>query len=314
MMRYPVVNIYRMGGLLDDYMAENNAFKDKLSRMNAAAAAAEAQARAGQPVYHPPMYPSEPPAPPPPPPPPPQPSGGATYFGPRPGPMVATGSPKPPPPPDPNLIQVIVPPKPQPPPQRPSGLPLYPPNTVSTGIPPRPYEYGPPPQITDYYPPIPPAQSCPSGYTWTPSGCKKDVASEPQRPPIYHPPEPVPTVSPAATSVQTPSGPTGMINSTPSWNTAPGASRPPEGGVASVDCGPGQFWDGRQCRGSVGSIPTIPGGGGTAQATSSFGNFNPGDVGGATFANAMMGQVPLRSAPNPLGAPGLIRPIRVVGF
>lgn len=248
MMRYPVVNL---GGLLEDYQLELTNLKDKLSNI-AREAASQFAARFPVPPFQPPRFPSASSIPVrnPEPPPPPAPAG-PTYFPPRMGPIVATGTPPPPPKPDPNLIRVIVPKKPELPPRRPSGLPLYPPNTVSTGIPPAPYSYpGPEPP----YPPIPEPQSCPEGWTWTPSGCKKNTPSIPDIPPssVRMPPPPISTTPP-------PSSPTG-INSTPSWNTAPGATRPSE--TASVDCGPGKFWDGRQCRGSVGAMPSIPGGGG----------------------------------------------------
>lgn len=296
-MRYPVVNLFQMGGLLEDYQKENDAFKEKLSRLNQQAAAQYAAANPG-PVYHAPQWPIEPPPPPPPPPPVTGQPGGATYFGPRPGPMVATGYPPTPPPPNPNEIQVIVPPRPPPPP--PPGLPQNPPPTVSTGIPPLPHAFGP----SDYgYPPIPPAQSCPPGYTWTPSGCLKDTPSIPDRPPMSQP-----VVNAPQPTGMVPTG-GGGINSTPSWNTAPGALRSETPGVASVDCGPGKFWDGRECRGSVGSIPTIPGGGGPSGTVAATG-FNPGGgYGGASF----MGQVPLRANPHELGAPRLPM-LRIRGY
>lgn len=37
--------------------------------------------------------------------------------------------------------------------------------------------------------------------------------------------------------------------------------------VASTQCPPGQFWDGRRCRGSVGTMPSLPGGGAQGSAT-----------------------------------------------
>jgi len=91
-------------------------------------------------------------------------------------------------------------------------------------------------------------------------------------------------------SVQTPQGQTsqqtGTVNSTPSWNTAPGATRPQDNGVASVDCGPGKFWDGTKCRGSV-SMPSLPGGipgdSGGMTASTSFSDFNPGAVSATSF-------------------------------
>ncbi len=100
MQRYPVMNLRprpQLGGLLEDYQNEINHLKDQLYH---------GQAFSG---YNPPPMqypPSNPPANPPPPPGPAT-QGGATYFGPRPGPMVATGSPKPP---NPNDITVVKPP------------------------------------------------------------------------------------------------------------------------------------------------------------------------------------------------------------
>jgi len=66
--------------------------------------------------------------------------------------------------------------------------------------------------------------------------------------------------------------------------------------VASTQCPPGQFWDGRQCRGSIGTMPSLPGGGPQGVAT---GVQMPGGGGGYTsFAGAaFMGAVRLVMPP-----------------
>lgn len=55
-MKYPVVNLYRMGSLLEEYERENQAFKEKLNRLNQESAARWAQEHPG-PVYTPPQEP-----------------------------------------------------------------------------------------------------------------------------------------------------------------------------------------------------------------------------------------------------------------
>lgn len=278
-MKYPVMNLGpRMGGMLEDYQNEINRLKDKLNKPNPGAYG-----------YLPPS--SQFPGPPPPPPPsaPSEPSGTATYFGPRPGPIVATGEPKPS---NPNEITIIRKPAPPPPPPSGPSNPFSPRPSVVTGIPPAPYsEYNPPVPAPGSYglPPLePPSGGCQSGYTWTPSGCKKDVPTTPDRPPMY-PPPPALTTPPSLTTTQTPATtgmvPTGGVNSTPPGATGGGAP------VASTDCsGPGQFWDGRQCRGSVGSLPTIPGGGSSGVTAASEINAGAG-AGGLTSVMGFMGKV-----------------------
>ncbi len=235
MIRYPVMNLRpRLGGLLEDYNNEINHLKDKLYH---------GQAFSG---YNPPPMqypPSNPPANPPPPPGPAT-QGGATYFGPRPGPMVATGSPKPP---NPNDITVVKPPTPPPTP----GLPQYPQYpSVVTGAPGADYQY---PPIINFYPPVPTTpQPCPPGYTSTPSGCLKNTPTLPDRPPI----QPPPPVETPATSVTQNSG-NGPYQAT--------------SGEGPGQCPEGQFWDGVKCRGSVSSLPSIPTGGGSAPTETSFG-------------------------------------------
>ncbi len=286
-MKYPVMNLRpRMGGMLEDYQNDINNLKAKLN--------AQRSAFSG---YTPPpnQYPPAPPLPPPAPPAPPE-GGGATYFPPRQPGMVATGQPKPP---NPNDITVVKPPSPPPVPTgggiNPYGLRPG----VVTGLP-----SIEPPFRPDYgYPPIPdkPTQSCPPGYTWTPSGCLKDVPSID----LPHTAQ-LPTVQTPATTGMVPSS---TVNSQPSWNTAPGATRPENPGVASTDCGPGRFWDGTQCRGSVGSLPSIPGGAAAPSGVSN--NINP-DFGaaasGGMIAGGMMGRVRLMGTPRF----GSLRPRQVV--
>lgn len=263
--------------------------------------------------------------------------------------MVATGQPKPPDPNVVYPIVPRRPPEPEPePPTYPGVVTGYP--TKPPEGPPPPYKPGPlPTQTGPVATPgggtprestIPVCRSCGlnSGFQMisdldirnmgiNPASCRAypDSYCEPEPPiegePTEMPPtyEPVPSfdryIPPdAPTPVQTPATqsmvPTGGVNSTPSWNTAPGTTRPPgTPGVASIDCGPGKFWDGRQCRGSVGSMPTIPGGmtSSAVQATA----FNAG--GGMTAASSFMGQVPLRAHPSQLGAPRLTM-LRVVGY
>lgn len=170
-MRYRVLNL---GSLLDDYQNSLRTLQNKMDRawgsiQNPGAILPQPQTLAPIP---------QPPPPPPSPPPPPNP---VVTFNPppRPGPMVATGYPKQP---KSNTVTVMVPRKP---PAAPTGLPPYAPPTVSTGIPPKPYEF-PPPETS--YPPIPPKTECPSGFTWTPSGCKPNVAT-PELPPLVIEPQ-----------------------------------------------------------------------------------------------------------------------------
>lgn len=66
-MRYPVLNLPRMAGLLEDYQKENDAFREKLEKLNQEARDKWAREHPG-PVHHPPMFPSYPPFSPPPPP------------------------------------------------------------------------------------------------------------------------------------------------------------------------------------------------------------------------------------------------------
>lgn len=168
-------------------------------------------------------------------------------------------------------------------------LPPYPPNTVSTGIPPN--LANPPWPPIDYgYPPIPPPGACPPGQTWTPSGCKPNVPSVDQ----YLPPPPEPTPTVTTTPPPPPSVETGM---------AP-PSRP---GVASVDCGPGRYWDGVQCQ-DLGT-GQAPGGGGGLLNIATGGFFGGG---GASGAGLFGRTVPIRSY-GTLGGPAMARPIRLAG-
>jgi hypothetical protein len=86
----------------------------------------------------------------------------------------------------------------------------------------------------------------------------------------------------------------------------PGTSAPAQ----TPSCPPGQFWDGRQCRGSVASMPSLPGGGDASVATGvqnipggSYGNF--GSMG-------YLGAVRLVASRAALGAPRL-RPVPIAG-
>jgi hypothetical protein len=298
--RYPVVNLRpRLGGMLEDYQNEINSLKTKLN--------AQRDAFSG---YTPPptTYPTAQPVPPPEPTPPPPPdTGGITYFHSGLGPISLPPTPPPAPPPlGPNDISVYQPPPPPPPP--PSGLrdPYAPYAKVATGIPPSPYPDQPLPQPQDLPPLRPqPGTSCPKGTTWTPSGCLPDTPSIPNPPPVSQLP-PTPTLGPTGMAPQA------SVNSTPSWNSAPGATNP-YASVPSVDCGPGQFFDGKQCRGSVGGLPTIPGGltsGGSPVTTGNFG-YDPGAAAGATSVS-MIGSVRIR--PGTLQPSG-VRPrmVRIVG-
>jgi hypothetical protein len=300
--RYPVVNLRRvgMGGLLEDYQNDINNLKAKLNAQ-----------RSGFAGYTPPpnQYPPAGPLPPPEPPP---------Y-------MPGTMAPPPPPPPSPsggnaNILMppISVEPGDEVPPTVPTGYgmrPLHPP--VSTGINSGPYAK-PPPEF-------PPAeQGCPSGWSISEvtGKCEQNPPVQTQSP-GYTPPVPCPMgwsrKNPGDPCTQNPATPTpggtspgqvssgGPINSTPSWNTAPGAT----GGNNSVatpgGCGPGKFWDGTQCRGSVGSMPTMPGGasGSAASGQAPGGELNPGSIanmGGRAF----LGQVRLRP-PGPSMGRGNIR-------
>lgn len=277
-MKYPVMNLRpRMGGMLEDYQNDINRLKAALN--------AQRSAFSG---YTPP--PSQyPPAPPLPPPAPPE-GGGATYFPPRQPGMVATGRPKPP---NPNDITVVKPPAPPP---VPTGGGLNPyglrPGVV-TGLPESEPTFRP-----DFgYPPVPekPTQECPPGYTWTPSGCLQNVPSIDRTQVTQAPTVPTPTSSAMVPTIQTPAT-SGMVpglsvNIQPSSERGPGATAGDGASVASMDCGPGRFWDGTQCRGSVGSLPSIPGGAMGPSGISNNINFNPGEAGAS--GGMLLGRVRL---------------------
>lgn len=295
-MRYPVVNLRRvgMGGLLEDYQNDINSLKAKLNAQ-----------RSGFAGYTPPpnQYPPAGPLPPPPPPPPPPSPGPQTFHPPQP-PMVATGHP---PPPNPNDITVYQPPAPEPPPPSGPSNPFAPYAKVATGIPPMPYGGYVPPIPGPEEPGMPPIKpppgggSCPEGTTWTPSGCLPNTPSIDRSRPLS-------MVSPTNPTVPT-MAPNSSVNSQPSWNTAPGATgQNASGGNASVpttDCGPGKFWDGTQCRGSVGSMPTMPGGF-SGQTSGPVSAINPGAGAASGGGSAFMGRVRLRSSPS-LMAPVMLK-------
>ena len=341
-MRYRVMNLRpmtRMSGLLEDYQKEISDFKDKLNQIN--------QPNPGAYGYPPPpsTYPPS--------------SGGGQagpsgapgnpgpYPMPKPNPFgagagplpmsVATGG-IPTPPPGPNEI--------------PEGLPFHqegdvkrfscgpdetltpsgcvpnvqtvdlriprlpnPPMSVATGGVPT----GTPPPQPPGGPNRPdvatPGRACGPDETWTPSGCKPNVASGTgirsglvQNPPA--PPPPPPTTTSMAPS------------STPSWNSAPGTMNPYGGGspgVASVDCGPNAYYDGRQCQpknknsmnpsGLVSAATSLGPSG--AAATGNFSLPQGGDFSPAT----LLGQVRLMARPEQLGGPRLLRQVVLVrGF
>lgn len=290
-MRYPVVNLHRMGGLLEDYQAENLAFKEKLSRMNAEAAARESAARAGQPVYHPPRLPS---------------NVMPSKYDPCPSGQSRSQSP----PFDclrdvttenPYTFQPGT--RPVKPGFTPTG-PFVPVGVATGGGTPRPWTNEPPPMTFEV--PERGLRPCDPGYSRSPSppyDCLKDVTTgDPLAPFRYNPP-----TIPASQQQVTPAEPAtqGMVPS----GGAP--TQPPVGeAVASVDCGPHGFWDPiqRKCRGSVGTIPNIPGGLTSATTFTSAMQAAP-----ISAAASFMGQVPLRANPALLGAPRLTMvPIRSI--
>lgn len=155
-----------------------------------------------------------------------------------------------------------------------------------------------------------PGRACGPNETWTPSGCKPNVASGDSgvRSGLVQFPPPPPPPPPTTTSM----GP----SSTPSWNSAPGATRPAGGGgapVASVDCGPNAYFDGRQCQpnnknsmnpSGLISAATSLGPSGAASA----GNFSL-PSGGDFSPTTLLGQVRLMAHPGQLGGPRLLRQV-----
>lgn len=260
-MRYPVMNLIRMGGLLEDYQKENDALKEKLNKLNKDASDKWNRDHP-TPPYSGPLFPSTPPFSPEPTA---APLGPVKDFGPGPGAITATG-PRPTAPPRapvptpgrPVTVPIVVPPAPPPPSE---GLPPFAPRPgVVTGIP-------------THEPPISPP--------WLPPGLPP-----PETPPPY---AAVPSVDP--------------------WHPPKPPTPPP---VESAMCPPGQFWDGRMCRGSIGPMPGgVPGGGTQGAAT---GIQMPGGGGFSNYAGAaFMGAVRLVAAPSPFGAPRFTKPIRIVG-
>lgn len=252
-MRYPIVNMKRrMGGMLEDYNNDLNRLKEKL--------------------YHPttsqiPQYP--------------EPEVMAREFPFR-SPTPTGGG---------------------------AGMPVLPGVSVTGGIPgPLPTNPKLPPLPTQY------PGVCKSGESWIPGvGCVKNTPSVPDRPPIGVPFPPdratrrtsivtgmisEPPTNPPLSPVQ--KGTSGTVEQDVPCD--PGYSRslvPPYPclkDVATGDrfiptdpsgCAPGQFWDGRQCRGSVG---TMPGG---------FGSFDGGGV-QALSLGGIMGTVDRRILGKPL--------------
>lgn len=223
-MRYPVVNLgSRLDGMLEDYENEINDLKAKLN------------------------------------------PGGYSQPGPTP---VYT----PPPPPRPPVVS--------PNPITPGGQ--APPVSVATGYPtvPAPQPPVPQPEGIRTFP-----GACKANETWTPTGCKPNVASvdryigparTPQEPPI---PPGAPPLS-VATGYPTSPGPTPLVPPPP---------------AAAGGCGPNETWTPTGCKPNV----ATPGGGRTAIPGSLF---SGGEAGGATAA--LFG----------LGAPILMKPIRLRGY
>lgn len=141
---------------------------------------------------------------------------------------------------------------------------------------PRPTSYV-PPAPPPYYQPIPTGTGMPTMPALPGGG---PIPATPSVPTMQTPATtglaPLPSVPMAPTGgasvvpapVETPSAPAragafpGVQEATQnpySWNRAAGLPTPGAGGVPS--CPQGQFWDGTQCRGAVGNMPSIPGGG-----------------------------------------------------
>lgn len=248
-MRYPIMNLHRIGGMLEDYQKENDAFKEKLSKLNREAEQKWAQEHPG-PVHHPPMFPSYPPFSEPP-------TEAAPY-----GRVVDFG-----------------------PPPRPPLPPTLPGISVATGVPSRqPPLVAPPPP--SYPPPAPVNPPVPSVDRWFP---------------------PVPTTAGVPATIPTTQTPatTGLVPPTP----IPGTPPP----VASTACPPGQFWDGRQCRGSIGPMPGgIPGGESQGAATGVLNTGAPGNF--SMVGRLFLGMVKLLPVPGAFSAPRLTSPGRPMGL
>jgi hypothetical protein len=132
------------------------------------------------------------------------------------------------------------------------GMPV-PPLSVSTGYltPPGPVPAQPPSPYT------PPSSGCPSGTTWTPTGCLPNVATISRYPSRYPAPSPLPEpIEPGM-----PSPPVSVATGYP---TPPPTSQPiPPEPVPSVECEPGWTMTPAGCRKNVvtpSRLPGIPGG------------------------------------------------------
>lgn len=329
-MKYPVMNLrpMKMGGLLEDYQKEISDFKAKLNQLNPPNPGAYGYPP--PPSTYPPASPGGREGPP-------GPSGtpGVSSW-PRPtvNPFGAGAGPLP------MSVATGGNPTPPPGPEEPEGLPFHqegdvkrfscgpdetltpsgcvpnvqtvdyriprlptPPMSVATGGNPTGTPPPPPPSRPDV---ATPGRPCGPNETWTPSGCLPNVETGGRSGLVQTPPPPPPP--PSTTTSMGPS-------STPSWNTAPGVTRPSDGApVASVDCGPNAYFDGRQCQpnnknsmnpsGLISAATSF----GPSGAAATTGNFSL-PPGGDFSTASLLGQVRLMARPEQLGRPRLLRQV-----
>ena len=185
-------------------------------------------------------------------------------------------------------------------------LPPPPPTSVATG---GTYGGGPPP-------PLPPPPSGPA----KPTG--PSVPSIDTRP-LVKPLPPLPPPMPPG--VATTGG--GINAGGNSWNSMPNAGQSgqvQQGGgpapVASVDCGPGGYWDGRSCQGTnknagggrAGLISAAAGMGPSGAAAAASAGLPNVPIGGEISPTSLLGPVRLVLRRGQLGSP-VIRRVRLVG-
>jgi len=302
MTRYPVMNLLRMGGMLEDYQKENDAFKEKLEKLNQEARDRWAKEHPG-PVFHPPLFPMSPPFSPPPPPVAEPALPSAPPF------SVATGIPSGKPPLE------APPPPPYPPPVSAAPVP-----TPGAGVEP----YGMTKgcfQCGGHYETLTLFEGAhrPDCVRASESSCNWKPSQPP--PPVTGPNLPtVPlSVATGVPSSQPPLRPPPPFPPPPAKSCPPGYSMNPappfdcRKDVASepARCPIGQFWDGRRCRSSIGPMPTLPGGGPQGAAT---GIPTTGVPGYSSLAGAgFLGSVPLLRNIRSFGAPIFTRSLRIVG-
>lgn len=328
-MRYPIVNIVRnsrMSGLLEDYQAENNRFRELMQREHQRQQAQQEASRTGQQVYHPPQYPPAPPQLPPPP------------------PLTEGGTP-------PLAPPITVSPEGELPPTATTVGPFKPgggrPSTVTGGTPGEPAE----PPILPPPPPGPPPQSgkpvaTPSASSLREIECyscggaaqfmtrfdaeQRGCAKVPEY--LCQPKPPAVATGVSTTAMRN----VPAITESPATSVPFGGEPPPQqpaevatpgagGGNACYSCGgqvswgpggPGCYPTGyseETCRSFArgGDVASVAAGAGAGMVSPVA--LNPMATGAAAFGGSLMGRVRLVPSPFGFGAPRHAHPIRMAG-